>query len=486
MDGAFEGRGAKEGELRALRGEHAAEKRAAEREAGLAAERQDGLEAELAEARASLREREGELAEIREQLAALGGEDQPDAALGERMALAFERAPVGTALAAPDGRITQVNRVLCDLLGYDAKRLLSGDAPALVHPDDVDARRELARRILLGDQSVARGYRRYLHADGHTITMRESIALVRDGQGDPVMFVFQLEEAHGREHGGEVVIDVEVATDGGDCGELVPVRGEGDPLSAEMLRRAIEEESFELHCQPVVDLRTNEVTQYELLTRLVADGGRLILPQAFLPPARAAGLAQAIDRWVVRKALGMLAGDPASGHALEVNLSPEAIDDPDLLEIIEEELAASAIDPARLILELTGQAAVESLQQTHEFAMRLRGLGCRFALDDFRSTFGSFRILKDLPLDYLKLDGELVGSLAESRTSQLIVKALVEVAEGTATRTVAVFVTDEPTLGVLRRQGVDFAQGYAVGRPRPVAELWGSAQAALPPGAATG
>jgi EAL domain-containing protein (putative c-di-GMP-specific phosphodiesterase class I) len=116
-------------------------------------------------------------------------------------------------------------------------------------------------------------------------------------------------------------------------------------------------------------------------------------------------------------------------------------------------------------------------------AQRLRGLGCRFALDDFRSTFGSFRLLKDLPLDYLKLDGELVGSLAESRTSQLIVKALVEVAQGTGTKTVAVFVTEEDTLALLRQQSVDFAQGYKVGRPQPVAEIWpAAAQAALPPG----
>ena len=158
--------------------------------------------------------------------------------------------------------------------------------------------------------------------------------------------------------------------------------------------------------------------------------------------------------------------------SLEVNLSPEAVHDPDLPTMVDEELAATTVDPGRLVLEVSGTTAADHIEETRELAKRLRGLGCRFALDDFRSNFGSFRLLRDLPLDYLKLDGELVGSLAESRTSQLIVKALVDVAGGTGMKTVAVFVSDEETLGLLRQQGVDFAQGYTVGRPRPSAELW--------------
>jgi EAL domain-containing protein (putative c-di-GMP-specific phosphodiesterase class I) len=158
-------------------------------------------------------------------------------------------------------------------------------------------------------------------------------------------------------------------------------------------------------------------------------------------------------------------GNPVS---LEVNLSPEAVNDHDLPMMIEQELAVTPIDPSRLVLEVTGATASENLEETRTLAKRLRALGCRFALDDFRSNFGSFRLLRDLPLDYLKLDGELVGSLAESRTSQLIVKALVDVAAGAGMKTVAVFVSDDETLRLLREQGVDYAQGYTVGRPSPV------------------
>jgi PAS domain S-box-containing protein len=377
----------------------------------------------------------------------------------ERLRSMFDNAPVGGTLIAPDGRFVEVSQTLCTALGYPRERLLSADPPAIVHPDDVDAHRDVFRRILAGEQAEARGYRRYLRADGQAITMRESVTLLRDGQGRPDTFVVQLEEAH--EHGPAVVVDAEV--------ELAAPAHGPDPLSGDVMRRALEDELFELHCQPLLNLRTNEQSQHELLIRMRGEDGRLILPEAFLGPARRAGLAHAIDRWVVRQAVRLLLGN--EGVSLEVNLSPEAVHDPELATVIEEELAGTSVDPARLVFEVTGNTAADNLEETRALAKRLRALGCRFALDDFRSNFGSFRLVRELPLDYLKLDGELVGSLAESRTSQLIVKALVDVAAGTGMSTVAVFVSDEETLRLLRQLGVDYAQGYAVGRPRPVGEV---------------
>ena len=246
-----------------------------------------------------------------------------------------------------------------------------------------------------------------------------------------------------------------------------------DEPGTDLMRRALADDLLQLHCQPVLDLHTNEVVQHELLIRMAGEDGRLLLPQAFLGPARRAGLAHAIDRWVVRRAIRLLHETALAGNhvSLEVNLSPEAVHDPDLPAMVDEELAATPVDPARLVLEVTGATAADNLEETRALAKRLRGLGCRFALDDFRSNFGSFRLLRDLPLDYLKLDGELVGSLTESRTSQLIVKALVDVAAGTGMKTVAVFVSDDQTLSLLRQSGVDYAQGYKVGRPRPVEEV---------------
>ena len=245
-------------------------------------------------------------------------------------------------------------------------------------------------------------------------------------------------------------------------------------------RMRLEDDLFELHCQPVLDLRTNAVAQHELLIRMRTEDGRLILPQAFLGPARRAGLAHSIDRWVVRQAIRLLS--ETDGLSLEVNLSPEAVHDEELPVVVDEELTGTGVDPGRLVLEVSGATATDNFEETRALAKRLRGLGCRFALDDFRSNFGSFRLVRELPLDYLKLDGELVGSLAESRTSQLIVKALVDVAAGTGMKTIAVFVSDDETVRLLRQLGVGYAQGYAVGRPRPVAEALKPPSPQLPAG----
>jgi PAS domain S-box-containing protein len=470
------------GELDARVAESSAARREVEELRGELEARTD----ELSAAREELDANAAQVAAAREQpdgraaTAAPDGEDLP--ALREqveRMRAAFDRAPVGGVLIAPDGRFLDVGESLCETLGHRRERLLSGEPPAIMHPDDVDAHRDLARRMLAGEQATARGYRRYLHADGHTVTMRESVSLVRDGEGRPTMFVVQLEEAHAEKPDLDADATVEVPA-------LTDIDLRADGVTGTEVRRAIEDELLQLHCQPVLDLHSNTIAQYELLIRMTTPDGRLVLPQAFLGPARRAGLAHAIDRWVVRKAIRLLHETALAGQdvSLEVNLSPEAVYDTELPAMVDEELARTPVDPARLVFEVTGATAADHLEETRTLAKRLRGLGCRFALDDFRSSFGSFRLLRDLPLDYLKLDGELVGSLAESRTSQLIVKALVDVAAGAGMKTVAVFVSDQETIELLREQGVDFAQGYAVGRPRPVHEVLAQQehQAQLPPG----
>ncbi len=119
---------------------------------------------------------------------------------------------------------------------------------------------------------------------------------------------------------------------------------------------------------------------------------------------------------------------------------------------------------------MTEQIAIADPEGARSLAKNLRAIGCGFALDDFGTSFGSFRFLKDMPVDYLKIDGDLIVSLTESRTAQLVVKALVDVARGTGAETIAVFASDRQTLEMLRELGVDYAQGHKVGQPRPIAE----------------
>ena len=249
------------------------------------------------------------------------------------------------------------------------------------------------------------------------------------------------------------------------------------------IERALAEDGFVLHGQPVLDLESDEVVHCELLLRMVGERGRLLAPSAFLEPAEHHGLLPAIDRWVVRRAVRLLAELPAPRPDLrvEVNLSAASLVDPaGIAAIVEEELSVSEVDPQRLVLEVGEAAAVAHVEQCERLAKWLRGIGCSFALDDFGSTFGALRCLKHLPVDFLKLDGDLVVSLTESRTDQLVLDGVVKLARGIGCRTIAEWVSDDETLALLRRHHVDYAQGFRVGRPRPLADGWPGAEGERP------
>jgi EAL domain-containing protein (putative c-di-GMP-specific phosphodiesterase class I) len=232
-----------------------------------------------------------------------------------------------------------------------------------------------------------------------------------------------------------------------------------------------------LYCQPILDLSTNEIYQYELLLRLPdEDKGELLPPSAFLYGAERFGLIQSIDGWVVRKAIALIAEHAREGLklVLNVNLSGKSIGDRKLVALIEETLAESGIDPARLTFELTETAAIGNIEDARTFACGLRARGCQFALDDFGAGFGSFYYLKNFPFDYLKIDGDFIRSFATSPMDRLVVEAIVSIARGMGKKTVAEFVADEETARILRDIGVDFAQGYHIGMPRPVSEVLGT------------
>jgi PAS domain S-box-containing protein len=253
-----------------------------------------------------------------------------------------------------------------------------------------------------------------------------------------------------------------------------------DPsISAEDIEKALREDGFSLHGQPVLDLASDTIAQHELLLRLTGPDGGLILPQAFFGTARRANLTGQIDQWVVCRAIRTIAEQAQVGRdiKLEVNLSAESLHNLALLPTIERELAATGIDPARLILEVPERVAIDDPDGSSRLAKRLRAMGCSFALDDFGTSFGSFRFLKDLPVDFLKIDGDLIVTLSESRTAQLVVKALVDVAKGTGAETIAVFASDDEALRMLRELGVGYAQGHKVGRPRPIADALSAVEA---------
>ena len=243
---------------------------------------------------------------------------------------------------------------------------------------------------------------------------------------------------------------------------------------ASRLHRALAEERFVLHCQPVLKFGESRVDAYELLVRMRSEvDDSLIAPNAFLYAAERFGLISAIDSWVVTQAVDLIAAHARKGRRLElfVNLSGHSMADPAVAVHVDEALARSGIDPSCLIFEVTETAAIGNVEAAVAFSEQLRRRGCRFALDDFGSGFASFYYLKRLPFDFLKIDGDFIRGLRSSRTDQLIVGAIVAIARGMGKQTIAEFVADEETCQLLRSQGVDFGQGFHIGRPMPIEDL---------------
>jgi diguanylate cyclase (GGDEF)-like protein/PAS domain S-box-containing protein len=235
------------------------------------------------------------------------------------------------------------------------------------------------------------------------------------------------------------------------------------------IREALEHDRFLLHFQPLLSLKENRVEQYELLLRLPGDDGSLIYPGVFLPIAEQFGLIGAIDRWVVKEAIRLIAASQETGTELRlnVNLSGKTLGDQEFPVMVRDELARTGIDPSLLILEVTETAAIADMAQARLFVETLQNLGCSFALDDFGSAWSSFYYLKHLPVNSLKIDGSFIERLPHDPVDQELVKAMVEVARRLGKTAVAEFVQDEQTVALLRSYGVDFAQGYHIGRPAP-------------------
>ncbi|MDO9352253.1 MAG: EAL domain-containing protein, partial [Solirubrobacteraceae bacterium] len=187
------------------------------------------------------------------------------------------------------------------------------------------------------------------------------------------------------------------------------------------LRRAIRDERFELHAQPIVRLTDDRVSQYELLVRMRDEDGELVPPGAFLPLAEHYGLIGEIDAWVVREGIAALA-KVGEDITFQVNISGRSLGHPALLDNITNSLRTHAVTPKRLVFELTETAAIENVNQARVFAETLRDLGCELALDDFGSGFGGLHYLKHLPFTYLKIDGEFIADVATNETDERIVE----------------------------------------------------------------
>ena len=229
------------------------------------------------------------------------------------------------------------------------------------------------------------------------------------------------------------------------------------------IRDALDQDRLVLYSQPIVPLAAGRPSQ-ELLLRMIGREGEVIPPGSFLPVAEKYGLIGEIDRWVIKQAVRLA----ASGQRVEANLSAASLGNLDLLPLIERELGDARADPANLVFEITETALMEDIEIGKIFAHRLAGIGCQLALDDFGTGFGSFTYLKSVPVSYLKIDIDFVRDLKANPANQVLVKAIVGLAQGFAYQTIAEGVEDAETLALLEEFGVDFAQGFHLGRPAPI------------------
>jgi EAL domain-containing protein (putative c-di-GMP-specific phosphodiesterase class I) len=221
---------------------------------------------------------------------------------------------------------------------------------------------------------------------------------------------------------------------------------------------------FVLYAQPIVDLASGAVVQRELLLRVRGENGDISSPAPYLQIAERYGLIGDIDRWVIREATRIA----AKRYPVQINVSAHSVSDWTIMDHVERCVEQSGADPRSLVFELTETALMSDHDDAVTFAERLRNLGCRVALDDFGTGFGSFIYLKELPVDYLKIDIEFVRDVTSSPASARLVEAVVSIAHAFSAKTIGEGVEDEQTLRRLAELGVHYAQGFHIARPAPI------------------
>jgi diguanylate cyclase (GGDEF)-like protein len=239
------------------------------------------------------------------------------------------------------------------------------------------------------------------------------------------------------------------------------------------IRKALDENRFVLYAQKIIPLSGdgNEGEHHELLIRMLDEAGKLIPPMAFIPAAERYNLMPTLDRWVIKTAFAQYKGagtGKAPPRSCAINLSGASIGDDNLLAFIKEQFDTFQIPPGVICFEVTETSAIANLGKAAVLIRDLKAMGCRFALDDFGSGMSSFAYLKHLPVDFLKIDGSFVKDMVDDRIDHAMVEAINRIGHVMGIQTIAEFVENDAILAELRKIGVDFAQGYGIGRPQPL------------------
>ena len=250
-------------------------------------------------------------------------------------------------------------------------------------------------------------------------------------------------------------------------------RQTGEIQWLQRLQTALKENRFQLYQQTIVPAYVDDGTgpRMEVLVRMTDDFGNEVLPAEFMRAAERHKLMRLVDRWVVQTtftAVGRGAIALTDRHSIALNISAQTLGDPQFLEFVVECLDRTGALPAQICFELSESAVIANLEHARRFVGVLHGMGCQFAIDDFGSGVASFSNLRNLPFDYLKIDGSLTQNLARDSVNQAMVTAMIKLARSLKFRVIAEQVEELSAADVVRRIGVDFLQGYAIGRPVPL------------------
>jgi len=383
---------------------------------------------------------------------------------------------------AGDELIVRIGQALRSRLrDSDVVARVGGDEFVLLLPSgDEEETQKVAAALLetVRDEAlpVLQGSLRGLIGAGRRVTVSIGIARFEDGE---------------RMTAEEMMVNADVAmyaakAAGGDRWASYRSERDAHPTTennikwAEEIEYAIGHDGFELLAQPIVSLTGDRPARYELLLRMRDRQGNVIHPGSFLHIAERLGLNGDIDRWVTRRAIDTLAEQRALGRDMqfEINLSGRTIGDEELLEVIKRGLNDTGVPPDRLIFEVAETAAVARVGRAGTFIQRLGEFGCKFALDNFGAGLGSFYYLKHLPFDYLKIDGEFIARCARNETDRTLISAVVQIARDMGKHTIAECAPDHETVKILTDLGVDYGQGFYLGRPARLSEHLAASEAA--------
>lgn len=234
---------------------------------------------------------------------------------------------------------------------------------------------------------------------------------------------------------------------------------------APRIRAALQQEKFLLEFQPIYAVATNSISHYECLIRMRGEDGVIFSPNEFIPVAEKMGLVEQIDLWVINHVFDLMCTLP-NDISFNINLSANIFLDNQLYPLVERKLRETGVSPERIVFEITETSAVSNFEQTKAMVNKLRSLGCSFALDDFGAGFNSYSYLKHFPVEMLKIDGAFITDLETDEVDQVLVKSMIDVAHQLGKKTVAEFVERQSTMDLLKTFGIDYIQGYLVGKPQ--------------------